>query len=181
MPEEKKAQKKLQALIAQLQENEAKKQIAAIQELKIHGNPTAIEPLIALHVESANNAVKSEIEGLLNTLKSEDVQPAMIDCLNNPEFEEAQQIILASIWNSNLDYSNYLNDIVVAAINGDFMLAMECLTIFENMEADLTEEKVMPPLLSINQYLNDNHGEDSPKHNLLTEVGVFLNRVNQSL
>jgi len=125
--------------------------------------------------------VKSEIEGLMNTLKAENVQETVIDCLVDPNFETAQQMILASIWNSNLDYSEYLKEIVDTAVNGDFMLAMECLTIFENMEAELTEEKIMPPLLTINQYLNDNLGEESPKHSLLTEIAIFLNHVSQSL
>lgn len=181
MANEKKPSKKVLELIGQLGSAEAKTQIKAIQELKIHGTEEVIEPLISLHVVSQNNAVKAEIESLLNTLKVDGVQPSVIDCLVNVEYESAHQIILSSIWNSNLDYSDYLQEIVETAVNGDFMAAMECLTIFENMEAELSEEKVMPPLLALNQYLNDNRGEDSPKHKLLTEVAVFLNRVNQSL
>ena len=181
MPAKKKPVKKVAELLNQLQKADSKAQIQAIKDLKIHGNQTAIEPLVRCYVESTNNVVKSEIENLLNTLKVNDVQEAVIDCLSNPEFETAYQMILSSIWNSNLDYSDYLNEIVETAVNGDFMMAMECLTIFENMEFSLSEEKVMPALVTINQYLNDNHGEESPKHDLLSEVAVFLNQINQSL
>jgi len=176
-----KTPKKIEELINDLKKTESKVQIQAIKDLKIYGNKITIEPLIALHIESTNNVVKSEIEDLLNTLKTNNVQETVIDCLTNPDFELAHQIILSSIWNSNLDYSDYLNEIVETAINGDFMIAMECLTIFENMEVDLTEEKVMPAMVTINQYLNDNNGEESTKHDLLSEVGVFLNQINQSL
>lgn len=181
MSAEKKANKKVQELIGNLQKPEPKNQIQAIKDLKVHGDESAIEPLINLFVETSNNVVKSEVVQLLNTLKADNVQEAMIECLNNEEYEAGHQTILSSIWNSNLDYSDYLNDIVTAGVNGDFMAAMECLTIFENMEAELTEEKIMPPLLTLNQYLNDNLGEESPKHSLLSEVAVFLNQVNQSL
>ena len=181
MSAENKANKKVQELIGILHNSEPKKQIEAIKALKIHGNETAIEPLIALYVDTTNNVVQTEIVALLNTLKADNVQENIIECLTNPDYEPAHQIILSSIWNSNLDYSDYLNEIVTTAVNGDFMTAMECLTIFENMEADLTEEKVMPPLVTINQYLNDNIGEESPKHSLLSEVGIFLNQISQSL
>jgi hypothetical protein len=181
MAEAKKTSKKVLELISLLSKPEAKTQIKAIQDLKIHGNESAIEPLVSLYIETKNNAIKTEIEGLLNTLKVDGVQPFIVDCLINDDFADAQQMLLSSIWNSNLDYSDYLNEIVETAVNGDFMTAMECLTIFENLEVQLSEEQIMPPLLTINQYLNDNNGEDSPKHQLLTEVAVFLNRLNQAL
>ncbi len=181
MSSSQKKTKKVTELINALLKNESKIQIQAIKDLKIHGNETAIEPLVKLYVESNNNVVKSEITDLLNTVKSNNVQGAVIDCLMNPDYESAYQMILSSIWNSNLDYSDYLNEIVETAVNGDFMLAMECLTIFENMDIVLSEEKVMPALVTINQYLNDNRGETSPKHSLLSEVAVFLNQINQSL
>ncbi|MFK8038440.1 MAG: hypothetical protein AB8B74_09130 [Crocinitomicaceae bacterium] len=181
MSEAKKINKKVQDLILKLDDPDSKTQIKAIQSLKIYGNEMAIEPLVALHVTSQNNAVKSEIESLLNTLKAENTQSAVIACLTNSDYELSHQMILSSIWNSSLDYSSYLNEIVETAINGDFMAAMECITIFENLETELSEEKILGPLLTLNQYLNDTNGEESPKNSLLTEVAVFLNRMNQSL
>lgn len=181
MSSEKKINKKVLELIRDLNDLESKVQIKAIKSLKIHGEESAIEPLIALHVSSKNNVVKSEIESLLNTLKAEGSQNAVITCLVNKDYESSHQMILSSIWNSSLNYAPYLNEIVETAINGDFMSAMECLTIFENLETELSEEEVMAPLLTINQYLNDINGEQSSKNSLLTEVAVFLNKMNQSL
>ena len=177
----KKPTKKISELLLKLNDPAPKEVIKAIEALKMHGNELIIEPLVKLHVETTNNAIKSEIETLLNTVKSTKVPPYVINCLQNKDYQPAHQILLSSIWNSNLDYTAYLDDIVNAAIDGELMEAMECITIFESLEAELTEEKIMPPLITLNKYLNDPGLEATPKHTLLKEVATFLNHVNQTL
>ncbi len=176
-----KPNKKVVELIKQLESEEAKQVIKAINGLKVHGNETAIEPLIKLHTNTKNNAVKAEIETLLNSIKSTKAVEEVINCLTDDEYKNSHQAILSSIWNSNLDYSLYLDEIVAAAIEGDMMHAMECLTIFENLEGEMTEEKILNPLLSLNQFLNDNSGSDDPKYTLLLEVAQILQNINNSL
>ncbi|MFD1552237.1 hypothetical protein DNU06_11615 [Putridiphycobacter roseus] len=177
----KKPNKKVSELLGKLNDSEPKEVIKAIEALKLHGNEMIIEPLVKLHVSTSNNAIKSEIETLLNTIKSTKVPPYVIACLQNKEYQSAHQILLSSIWNSNLDYTPYLEDIVNTAIAGDLMEAMECITIFENLEAELDEEKIMPPLIALNKYLNEPGLETTAKHDLLKEVALFLNHVNQTL
>ena len=176
-----KPNKKVDELLKKLGSNEPKEIIKAINGLKTHGNKTVILPLIQLHSSTSNNAIKGEIENLLNTLKSTKATEEMINCLVDDQFKDSHLAILSSIWNSNLDYSLYLDEIVTAAINGEMMEAMECLTIFENLEGEITEEKILPPLLTVNQFLNDNSGSTDPKYKLMLEVGQILQNLNNTL
>jgi len=173
--------KKVVELIKKLESDEPKEVITAINGLKSHGDKTSIQPLIKLHSTTANNAVKSEIENLLNSIKSTKVTEEIINCLTDDTYKKSHLAILSSIWNSSLDYSIYLDEIVSAAIQGDLMAAMECLTIFENLEGDITEEKILNPLMTVNQYLNDNNGSTESKYNLLLEVSQILQHLNNTL
>ena len=181
MAESKKPNKKVIELIKQLERSEPKDIIKAIKSLKMHGNEAVIEPLLSLYVSTKNNAVKNEIVDLLNTIKSTKVPSVLIECLASGKYNLARQAILSSIWNSNLDYTFYLNEIVTAAQEGEMMDAMECLTILENMEGTLNEEKIMDSLLNLKSYLVENESVNTPKMGLLREVAMLLTEINESL
>ena len=181
MAEKKKPNKKVAELIKNLSAPEPKDVIKAIKSLKIHGDEKAIEPLIKLYSETTNNAVQNEIVDLLNSIKSTKVPPVLIDCLTNTKYVKATQIMLSSIWNSNLDYTDYLSEIVSTAQNGEMMDAMECLTIIENMEGTLSEDKIMDALVGLKSYLVENSKENTPKMGLLREVAMILTEINESL
>jgi len=181
MAEQKKTNKKVTELINKLNSKESKEIINAIKSLKIHGNETAIEPLIKLYTVTKNNAVKNEIVDLLNSIKSTKVPPVLISCLTNTKYKSASQVMLGSIWNSNLDYTEYLSEIINAAQIGEMMDAMECLTILENMEGTLTEENIMDALVNLKSYLVENSTVNTPKMGLLREVAMILTEINESL
>ena len=178
---EKKVNKKVGLLIEKLKLTEAKELVATIKSLKIHGDATAIEPLIQLYCSSKNNAVHNEIVDLLNSIKQTKVPAVLIPCLVNKDYALARQTMLSSIWNSNLDYTDYLSEIIGAAQDGEMMDAMECLTILENMEGTLDEDKIMDALLSLKSYLVENAQVNTPKMGLLREVSLLLTEINDTL
>ena len=181
MSDIKKVNKKVAQILLQLSSPEPKDIIKAIKAIKMSGNETAIEPLIDLYSNTTNNAVQSEIIDLLNSIKSTKVPAVLIECLKNEKYAKARQVMLSSIWNSNLDYTPYLLEIVESAQKGEMMDAMECLTILENMEGTLSEEKIMDALLSMKSYLVENTKENSPKMGLLQDVTLLLSEINNSL
>ncbi len=181
MSEIKTVNKKVAQIILQLSSPEPKDVIKAVKSLKMSGNETAIEPLIDLYCTTQNNAVKSEIIDLLNSIKSTKVPAVLIECLANDKYSVARQTMLSSVWNSNLDYTPYLLEIVEATQKGEMMDAMECLTILENMEGTLSEEKIMDALLSMKSYLVENSNDNTPKVDLLREVTLLLTEINNSL
>jgi len=176
-----KPNKKVVELLKKLDSKEPKDVISAIKSLKVSGDKTVIEPLVKLFSTTQNNAIKNEIRDLLNTLKSTDAPQEVIKCLSNTKYDVANTMLLSSIWNSNLDYTLYLDEIVKAATRGDMMDAMECLTIIENMEGTLDEQKIMDPLIDLKSYLVENASDSSQKNQLLKEVAQVLTEINDSL
>jgi hypothetical protein len=176
-----KPNKKVIELLKKLDSKEPKDIITAIKSLKVSGDKTVIEPLVRLYSTTKNNAIKNEISDLLNTLKSTESPQEVVKCLSNLKYDSARTMLLSSIWNSNLDYTLYLDEIVKAAIRGDMMDAMECLTIIENMEGTLDEQKIMDPLIDLKSYLVENMDDNSQKNQLLKEVAQILTEINDSL
>lgn len=181
MAKEKKANKKVVELLKKLDSKAPKEIINAIKSLKVSGDKTVIEPLVKLFTTTQNNAIKNEITDLLNSLKSTEAPQEVIKCLSNDKLSGARTMLLSSIWNSNLDYTLYLDEIVKAGSKGDMMDAMECLTIIENMEGTLDEQKIMEPLLYLKTYLIENDNDNSQKNLLLKEVTQILTEINDSL
>ena len=181
MAKSSKPNKKVVELLKKLNSPEPKDIINAIKSLKVSGDKTVIEPLVKLYTTTQNNAIKNEISDLLNSLKSTQAPQEVIKCLNNKKYDTAKTMLLSSIWNSNLDYTLYLDDIVKAATQGTMMDAMECLTIIENMEGTLDEQKIMDPLINLKSYLVENMSNDYQKNKLLKEVAQILTEINDSL
>ena len=173
--------KKVQNLLDQLKSSDEEEKLGAIQELKIHGNESVVEPLVREMNISTSTKVKNTIADVLNTAKSTKVPQALIDCLNNPEFADSRQLMLASIWNSGLDYKPYMGDIARATVEGDFMYAMECITIIENIEGFLNEDEIMDALLVFQGYLAEDKGDDQTKRELILEIVLTLQNMNDNV
>lgn len=174
--------KKVKDLLSQLSSSDTSKQLKAVKSLKIHGNESVIEPLVqVLSSDKSSQDLKDEIAELLNTLKSTKAPEQIIACLNKKEYAASHQLLLASIWNSGLDYRDYLGDIATATVNGDFMSAMECITIIENIDGTLTEDQIMDALLVFKSYLVDSRDEDNSKNELIKEIVLTLQNINDSL
>jgi len=178
---DKKNNKKVTELLDKLTSSETKDVVKAIKSLKIHGNENTIEPLLKCFVDTTNIAIHNEIVDLLNSIKSTKVPAVLIDCLQKEEFIPAKQTMLSSIWNSNLDYTPYLSEIVQAAQTGEMMDAMECLTILENMEGTLSEDKIMDALVNLKSYLVEHSTVNTPKMGLLREAALLLTEINETL
>ena len=181
MPKEvKKESQKIEKLLEQLSSKDEQEQIKAVVKLKSEGNETVVEPLVGICNTTESEDLKKEIIDLLNTIKSTKVPEELVKCLINPAFKSSRQMMLASIWNSGLDYNQYMGEIVQATVEGDLMEAIECITILENLENGLDENEIMDGLIVIKAYLVDNKDESS-RTNILKEIVGMLQQMNDSV
>lgn len=178
---EKAKAKKVKELLLQLSTKDEAEQVKAIKSLKVHGNETAIEPLVQVLSVSKSSKLNDEIIDLLNSIKSTKVPPEIVKCLNNDEYSASHQALLSSIWNSGLDYRQYMGDIANATVKGDFMYAMECLTILENLEGKLDEDEIMDALLVFKSYLVEHKEDEDNKISLLQEIVILLQNMNDTV
>ena len=157
-----------------------KQQVKAVQGLKVHGNETVIESLLLTLADNPSDAVYSEIVDLLNTPKSTKVPAEIAKALVDKRFVEIRHTLLTTIWNSGLDYRPYLTEIVTAGTEGEMMDALECITIIENIEGEMTEDQLFEPLIVLTEYLGSTRDE-GPKLDLIREVTATLQNINNML
>lgn len=173
--------KKLKDLLSELASGDDKRQIKAVQSLKVHGNETVIEPLLVVLANTESEKLAGEIVDLLNTTKSTKVPAVIAKALVDKRFKAIRHTLLVSIWNSGLDYRPYLKEIAEAGCEGEMMDALECITIVENLEGELTEDQLFEPILVLKEYLANNKSETGAKIDMLKEMAVTLQNINNQL
>ena len=173
--------KKIKNILLDLSAKDETKQLTAVKSLKIHGDESVVEPLVQTWIATGSEALKLEIEDLLNTIKSTKVPETLATTLSKEEYSPARQMLLASIWNSGLDYRPYMGTIASATVEGDFMCAMECITILENIEGQLEEEQIMDALIIFKNYLVEHKNAQDSKAELIKEMVILLQQLNDNL
>lgn len=173
--------KKVKELVEGLSSKDVKVQLKSVQELKVHGNETSIEPLVQLLSTSDSDEVKKEITDLLNTLKSTKTPPFIIKCLADSKFANCRQDLLISIWSTGLDYNQYMSEIASATVEGGLMEAIECITILENLKEGLDENQIMDALLIFKSYLVDAKDQNESKNNIIKEIVLMLQDMNDTV
>lgn len=179
MAEEKSKNKKLQLLLADLTSKDIAKQLAAVESLHAHGNETAIVPLLDTWATTRSEELRYEIAELLNNAKSTRVPKEIMACLANKKYSAQKQMLLSSIWNSGLDYHDYISDLVAIACESDLLEVFEVETIIENLEGIPSDEVLSESLVILGNYLSEHKDESSPKIDLLIQIGVMLKRLNE--
>lgn len=179
MAEEKSKNKKLQLLLTDLSSKDEAKQLEAVEGIRAHGNETTIEPLLDAWALTKSADLKFEIEDLLNNIKSTKAPKQIMICLVNKKYAAQKQMLLASIWNSGLDYNIYIADLLSIALESDLLEVFEVETIIENLEGAPSDEVISESLVILGNYLTEHKHESSPKIDLLIQIGVVLKRLNE--
>lgn len=173
--------KKIKELLGDLNSINIEDQVNAVKALKQHGNESIIDPLLVVFIKTESDELKAEIVDLLNTPKSTKVPAEIAKALADKRFLDIRHTILTTIWNSGLDYRPFLREIVTAATEGGMMEALECVTIIENLEGELTEAELFEPLIVLTEYIGSNKSETGPKMDMLKEITLKLQTINNSL
>ncbi|WP_070137551.1 hypothetical protein [Crocinitomix algicola] len=173
--------KKIKELLNDLTSSQVEYQVKAVKGLKQHGNESVIVPLLDALLVSDSDELNAEIIDLLNTTKSTKVPNEVAKALMDNKYFPLRHTLLTTIWNSGLDYKPYLREIVTVGTEGEMMEALECITIIENLEGELTEDQLFEPLLVLTEYIGKNRKVTGPKMDMIKEITVLLQEMNNRL
>lgn len=102
----------------------------------------AIGLLARYYDRSAEKADKNVIEDFFNDIKYQAVRPEIIAEIRKPYKPDTINMLIASCWQSGLNYSEYIEDIVRIFLEGDYATAIECMTLIEeSVKSNTTEER----------------------------------------
>ncbi len=180
----KQQQLKISKLISDFTSGDDLKIGAAIKSLEIHGDASVIDPLVRLW----NNGLSVENERIIHELfvglkDTSTIEPLM-EAFRNSEFESIRRKLVGAFWNSKLDFSPYLADFVLFAIEGDFLDAFEAFTLIEQFETKISDSAVMESQLLMREYFGSSEFKDASKNSqkdtILSDIALFLKQLDDA-
>ncbi len=115
----------------------------------------AIGILASFYDNSDDNSVRKTIEGFLNDLKDKSVRKEIMDEIRKPFRQSTINMLLASCWQSGLDYSGYSLDLLDIFLKSDYVTALECMTILEESVHELSKPRRIEMINIIKGYPQD--------------------------
>ncbi|MGM0478453.1 MAG: hypothetical protein ACQERC_04445 [Bacteroidota bacterium] len=173
---------KMNALITDLKSGDDKKISKALKGLQVNGDDDAILPIIEVWSEGVSERTENAIITFIGDIKSSTSADIIMDILLDDTFKNIHLPLLTTIWNSKVDYSEYLVDFVTLAIQHDFMVTLECLTIIENMDGPFPEHHFLDAEIILREYAEKqqkNAVEDDKKLQLIGELRTVLKNMEQ--
>jgi hypothetical protein len=137
-----KSEKKVKGLSALLSEGNSSLISEAIGLLR-EDEPFegAISLLASFYDKSEEKPVRNAIEGFMNDLKDQSACREVISEIRKPFKESTISMLVASCWQSGLDYSEYSADMAEVFLRSDYVTALECLTVIEESVHELSPAK----------------------------------------
>lgn len=101
----------------------------------------AIGLLTALYDNTEDFSIRKSIAGFMNDLKDQTVCSEVIQEIRKQWKPDTISMLVSSCWQSGLNYSEYSIDLAKIFLIGDYITAIECLTVIEESADQLTNEQ----------------------------------------
>ncbi len=166
--------KKFQEHLLILSKDEEPKVTALLKELRSMGDGRYIEPLVDAFTHTKHDSIKDSIYALLLDLKDESALEPLIACIQNERYKEVRTQLLSVLWQSNLDASSYLVELIEMAVSFDYLDCIEIMTIIDTFEGSYSEEELMNSIYDLDDAIME---EESAKSDLLSEIKSIVNKL----
>ncbi|MCO6499814.1 MAG: hypothetical protein J5I47_05480 [Vicingus serpentipes] len=153
-------------IIKSLSSNKNEEVLTAIKQLRKHGKPEAIPHLLHLHQTTTNDEVINEITQFLFDLKDQSATETIINAIAKETNNSKKAFLISIFWQSVLDASDHLSFLVNQAIQGDYMVAVEAMTVIDNFETTFHEDEIMNIFYDLDEAIE--HEEEDKKELLIT-------------
>jgi hypothetical protein len=100
----------------------------------------AIGLLTSYYDKSDDFSVRKSIEGFMNDLKDQAACEEIIGEIRKQWKTGTISMLVSSCWQSGLNYSEYSRDLADVFLKGDYVTAIECLTVIEESVPELPRE-----------------------------------------
>jgi hypothetical protein len=97
----------------------------------------AIGLLTACYDKTDDFSIRKAIEGFMNDLKEQSACEEVIDEIRKQWKSDTISMLVSSCWQSGLNYSEYSLDLAKVFLTGDYVTAIECLTVIEESVNEL--------------------------------------------
>lgn len=127
-----------------------------------------ITNLISLLTDPANKEFK---ETALLNLKKEKGGEMLLLAIANPLAKNNRFKLVAACWESEINFSNYLPFFILLALDQDYLVSLEAITVISTMEGPFNQEHVIEGIKKVK----------AAKKDITTEKIVLLNDLVDTL
>lgn len=171
MAEETAIQKKREAIKKDLFSGDEKVVLAAVKKCEKNGDESLVQPLLIAFRDAQEGAVRAEIKKLLETLKVSKGEDVLIEALENEEFAPIAGEIMSFLWNSGFQPDHKIELIVNKGLEGDFMCAVEGLTLLESLNGPVDEASLAQGLIDVREFLLEH--KDTENQNFQIALNMY--------
>jgi len=127
-----KSEKKYKELAVALKNNNIQVVVEAINKLREEEPFEGAIGLLAKFYDSTDDKTAHKIvEGFFNDIKDKSLKPEIISEIQRKWKGRTVSMLVASCWQSGLQYPDYLSDFAKVFLKGDFATSIECMTVIE--------------------------------------------------
>lgn len=167
-------QLKINQLLTDLRSGDETKIASAIKAFHAHGDASIIVPLLDVWLNGLSEENEMLLTELFQGLKDSSTIEPLMDAYRDDQYKPLKRSLTAVFWNSKLDFSPYLADFVLFAVDGDFMDALEAITLIEQFEGNIPEHAIMESQLLLKEYFGGTEVRDAQKDAILTDMAILL-------
>ena len=178
---EKMATIKQTKILNELNSENQESALNALKLLETGGKLVFITELFEIYRKQNNTEVKKRILEFVSNIQKQEVTSEIVRLIEKEKNPIFKQELLSVIWNSKLDYSAHLADIVSIAVHGDFMQALDCLTIIENMTGPFEEHQLLESQLYLKDYLDNRNEDETQKNQFVSEIALYIKEQNEGI
>jgi len=149
-----------------------------LKEIETEADTRLLNPLIELGKRNKNEDIKLKISQLLFDLKLTKGHAIILDELEKMEANPFRAVLISTIWNANIQAMDHLDLIVRLAVEGDFLEAIECLTVIEETEGEIIEEQVLESIIMLKEYLHKTD-EESGKTQIIKDILLKVEEIER--
>lgn len=146
--------------------------LTALATARQKGNSENMAAIVDLLLHD-NNEIKDKARGILFDLKDTAAVAVLMDCFDSSNNKTVRNILLQSLWQSNIQPVNILSRLVNVAIRGSLEESIEIYSVVTNMvDVEIPDSEIMESLLLINNGVENI--KDKHQQQLVRDIASFL-------
>ena len=163
------------AIINSLKSNDKSIVLKALKDIRHKGNLTLLNQVFRVLESKPDEQIYGEIMNLLNDLKDNSVVPLISDYIKDCRNEEIREMVISSCWQSNLNFSEYLDIFNKIVVEDNYQNAVEAFTVVEQtINLHNVDQKIIE---NSKEYLKKSLAKVDPgKKSLVEELIIVYNQ-----
>ncbi len=144
--------------------------IDTISSIRKRGKISILPEIFELMLLTEDQEVMEAAVKLLNDLKKKEVIPVMVDAIKDNNYLAIRKELLASCWQSGLDYHEHIMVFINVALKDDYASAFEAYSVIENCIGDISDSERARCVKKLNKGLEKTPKEKLPLLNELISM-----------